>query len=390
MVVASDYLEVAIGLVFVFLMLSLLASWLQELIAMLLSWRSKDLVDILQVMLDPSVEKGEGHKKLKAFKEKFGEVVDLEETKKELEKKLEELEKRLEGMTDPKEIEEVEKLISDKREEIKSITAAVTDPLLNFYHHGIVKGLAKPGERPSYIPAQQFTTALIDILLKAGGAEDTQLEIALENINKGIETLDEANPAKKSLQAIMRNAAAAAEAGENKVAAVRKGIEGWFDATMQRTSGWYKRSKFWWALGIGLVLAVAANADTISITKVLLEDRAVRDAVIGQASVYAERTETQEEADEAKEILKQLGVPLGWTKVERARLRLPAKMTPDEISEMGELPDPVGAWISKVLGLLITGFSISQGSSVWFDLLGRLVNMRGTGTKPKEATASVG
>jgi hypothetical protein len=49
-------------------------------------------------------------------------------------------------------------------------------------------------------------------------------------------------------------------------------------------------------------------------------------------------------------------------------------------------PETATGWASKVLGLLITWLALTVGGPIWFDLLGRLVNMRNTGPKPKAST----
>jgi hypothetical protein len=41
--------------------------------------------------------------------------------------------------------------------------------------------------------------------------------------------------------------------------------------------------------------------------------------------------------------------------------------------------------VFKFLGCLMTALAISLGAPFWFDLLGRLVNLRATGAKPAKA-----
>ena len=38
--------------------------------------------------------------------------------------------------------------------------------------------------------------------------------------------------------------------------------------------------------------------------------------------------------------------------------------------------------VTKIAGLLMTGLATTQGSSFWFDVLVKIVNVRGTGIKP--------
>jgi hypothetical protein len=46
------------------------------------------------------------------------------------------------------------------------------------------------------------------------------------------------------------------------------------------------------------------------------------------------------------------------------------------------LPITPEGWIGKVVGLLLTGFAISQGSQLWFDLMKRLLNVRASELQP--------
>jgi len=39
-------------------------------------------------------------------------------------------------------------------------------------------------------------------------------------------------------------------------------------------------------------------------------------------------------------------------------------------------------WPIKILGILITGLAAAQGSPFWFNLLNKLINMRGSGDTP--------
>lgn len=85
---------------------------------------------------------------------------------------------------------------------------------------------------------------------------------------------------------------------------------------------------------------------------------------------------------EAQNILDELELPLGWS------FQFPDQDlgTPENLRDF---PDTFGGWILKILGLLITGVAISQGSSIWFDVLGRVINLRGTGGKPEPKPESV-
>jgi len=43
---------------------------------------------------------------------------------------------------------------------------------------------------------------------------------------------------------------------------------------------------------------------------------------------------------------------------------------------------------TKLLGWLLTAFAISLGSAFWFDLLNRLIQLRGAGAKPEDSNSN--
>jgi hypothetical protein len=63
----------------------------------------------------------------------------------------------------------------------------------------------------------------------------------------------------------------------------------------------------------------------------------------------------------------QFGLPLGWSHA----------TSPHNLFWDG---------FGKVLGLLVTAFALTLGAPFWFDLLGKVSNLRGSG--PPAATAS--
>ena len=47
------------------------------------------------------------------------------------------------------------------------------------------------------------------------------------------------------------------------------------------------------------------------------------------------------------------------------------------------MPDTLGDFLLKLVGLLVTGFAISQGAPFWFDVLNKFMVVRST-VKPSE------
>jgi hypothetical protein len=148
----------------------------------------------------------------------------------------------------------------------------------------------------------------------------------------------------------------------------------WYDASMDRLSGWYKRRVGRFLVGYALVLTVAFNLDAISLTRTLWQDSAVRTAAVATAESRTSQTGSSggEDVVDAVRDTGALQIPFGWTGSAAA-------------SDPRAVPKDAGEWALKVLGWLISVAALAAGAPFWFDLLGRLVNMRSTGPKPKPA-----
>ena len=58
-----DILSVAIGISFIFMILSILNSWIQDYIATVFDLRAKNLADIMQNLLEPGTRELDGNKR---------------------------------------------------------------------------------------------------------------------------------------------------------------------------------------------------------------------------------------------------------------------------------------------------------------------------------------
>jgi hypothetical protein len=89
-----------------------------------------------------------------------------------------------------------------------------------------------------------------------------------------------------------------------------------------------------------------------------------------------------------------LGLPVGWSvrapaEDEQCGWQLgqpvyPAVWVGGECRLLSTLPrmdDPWG-WLSKIIGILLSGLAATQGAPFWFDVLQRLVNLRSAGRVP--------
>lgn len=231
--------DIAIGLIFVFLLYSLLASILQEIIATFLGLRARNLKKAIGRMLQDE----EKNSKTKA--QTLG---------KALTKKM--------SLSD-----------FDKKHTL----------LKAFYDQPVIKYLAsgKLFSKPSYIGGKDFSTALIKIL-KKHESEIKDVDKRIEEAIQKSELIDEETRA--HLMALWENA-------EKNVEKFKLSLEGWFDSTMERAAGWYKRSTQLSLLIIGFVIAAVFHVSTLEIVNVLSNDQAIRGEMV-QLAVSA--TESQD------------------------------------------------------------------------------------------------
>ena len=229
------------------------------------------------------------------------------------------------------------------------------------FGHGLIQGLSKT-RLPSYLPSRTFSLALFDALSDKGeGTLFSQIERGVAQLPPGY--------AKQSLTTFLI-------AAGGDIEAFRTRVETWFDDSMDRLSGVYKR----WAQLIhflfGFLVAVAFNVDSMNITNVLWHNADKRDAIAVQAqSFVASHADVAGGASpnlsDILNTLQGLPVPMGWT--------------PEQLHR----PNP-SAWLFSLTGWLVTGFAISLGAPFWFDLLQNLmnINVRGAGPKPASTSGS--
>lgn len=333
-----DILSVVIGVTFFILIFSLINTWLIEFIASILSLRAENLADILQNMLDPDAKKLDGVKKMYKLKDSWAKIP-----------------------------------LADKAGKLNE------NALKALYDHPLIKSLSKPGKLPSYIPARDFTTALLDLLNQAGSKNPARLEITIENIQGGIDNLTD-EPLKMRLQSLMNSTIILENKAEVSIADFRKSVENWFDSAMARGSGWYKRRIQYIGIITGIIIALIANVDTIGMASALWQDSVLRASVAATAVVYTQQGNTLG-AQDAQQQLVDLGFPLGWS------WRI-ADQNPYTPVNPHDFPSTPSGWVSKIIGIESAGFIISVGSPIWFDLVSRRIDLRGTGSKPAAPAAA--
>jgi hypothetical protein len=393
----STILEVAIGLFFVYLLLSLICSSINEFLASLLKWRAENLEQGLQNLIcDPTL---------------FDTV-----------------------MAHP-----LIKALGTTRTEAKPIQLAA--------------GQARAG-KPSYIPSRVFALALLDSLRPAGADRLTVAEIQsraqelaatgdarqqqiggavvalvsesrnpqrvaqrVDDLKQMVEKLSAASSTDearqlKELAAVIAPARTLGEIEQAVVAvlpaesgarrrvlaaatslrdrmlevecdlgAVQQSIARWYDDAMDRASGVYKRKIQMVLVVIALVVSGTLGADSLRIVttlsvnpalRVALAEEAVRQAGPGGALVPNAAT---------------AGSPPSVPSVSALAGELVPFSALFGYSDMPTFTTPSwwGWLIGRLVGILMTVAAVSLGAPFWFDVLNKVANLRGTGQRPATA-----
>jgi hypothetical protein len=238
--------------------------------------------------------------------------------------------------------------------------------------HALVRAVAHPGTgMPSYIPSSTFTHALFDVLVPADGEHP----LTFKRLRDAIVRLPRSS--RTALLTLVNSA-------DGDLAAARANIEHWFDNAMERLSGAYKRHVTVWLFALGFILAAGTNADSILLVKRLEHEGALRAAVTARADkldAAAFKALQTPSADAAA--LDQMDL-LFWDTDHMVTADSEAA-SPRALRQ----PELTASWIRwsvfKLMGFIMTALAVSLGAPFWFDLLGRLVNLRATGTRPPPA-----
>jgi hypothetical protein len=247
------------------------------------------------------------------------------------------------------------------------------------FSHPLILLSSKSDRRgPSYLQCGDFAEALLDIISSKGS-----LSCLGAQYKDGFDLLKAVEDASLPPE-VKKLVLSFAEGAKNDVETFRKKAEVWFDASMQRVSGWYNRKIRWISLLIGLVIALAANVDTIAIASRLAVDDTARAQVVAQSIDYLKQNQNQPASSE--ELIKFKGIidrDLG--KLERSGLIGWGSDTRIFVLDE-ERPNVAWNILLKLVGLLVTATAVSLGAPFWFDVLGKLASVR-TSLQPSTGDA---
>lgn len=253
----SIVLDVVVGLVFIFLLYSILATIIAEIVSNLLRLRARTLEQAIYRMLAPEPTTFWG---MCAYRFKAIQRVFL---------------RSLSFFLPPTNTGGIrfEKHLKDR------------DFRDAFYNTDIIRflGKSKLSSKPSYLKAGTFSKTVLDLLRKAASTKEPQtselekIKSALGKTTPGVMT----DALKTHLSSLLTEA-------DSDIKKFRGLLEGWYNETMDRCSGWYKRQIQIVLLVIGICLAMVFNVDTIQIVKKLSKDKEARQQMVALSTSFIE------------------------------------------------------------------------------------------------------
>lgn len=391
-------LDVALGLILVYLTLSIFASEIQEIITAWLQLRARHLK--------------------KSIYRLFGGTRNSQQ-----------LERQLRGIKEENQVRTTEqkKAFSEEEKIINLVNTLYQHPAILSTTQSTL-GISANDDisatlyGPSYITAEDFSEALLDILYR-----DFQWppEVTLKTIMEDLKPKDpqsiipptsEPTVGKKSnnpaqdfycIRSIKRVYEAAEVADKwyrkrmpdkSDLELFKFSLQDWFNKSQYHASGTYKRNSKYLLFLIGLVATVFLNANTFHIAQNLLtkpegnlDIATISNEIIQgcdtEAGLDAKSDKCKEEIHKVNQIINDVQVsnlPIGWSLDS-----LNANSLGLYFNNFTQKPFNSSLHlIYQLVGWTVSALAIMMGASFWFDVLKRFVNIRNTVAPPKSASTS--
>ena len=405
-------IEVVIGLVFVFSLMAILVTQINNLIMAVLNLRAKELKKGLQGLLsDPQLQaKMLGHPIIQMVRASVPSDAELTDQAAEL--ITEEPATRLDYIP------------------ATTFVEALTGVLLADSEGGLYYQLQTAiNTMPSSVEKSQLREQLS--LLRESFSEDTLRQIygiamqvadapQRDAVLSGIRAVEEtlAQLGLKSNQLVpllhgvskinntqLRGALTTLLSTAKNIEEAEQKLTAWFDDSMAHVTETFKRKLQICSIGVALLLSVLLNVDTLYLGRSLWEDKELRQRVAIAAAAYEQPTpattatlpgagggtsikdlERQaEETQQTVQSLLELQLPIGWQYADVTTQMI------DTSREVG-LADPrfnlrniwsllpgnngsgklIALWLQKLVGLLVTTIAAAQGAPFWFDIMNKL------------------
>jgi hypothetical protein len=246
---------------------------------------------------------------------------------------------------------------------------------------------------PSYIPSKSFALALMDLVARGplvnthqNGASPTltsDAPLTLAGLRASAAGMDNNRVARAMVSAI--------DAAQGDLEQARRNIEQWFDSAMDRVSGWYRRKTNLVVFFIGIILAATFNIDTFAIANHLYRNQTAREQIVAHAERMLKERAEQTSLTRTELVTQQ--APMMLTLEAPGSAGGTGALTSRKLSESPLFNDalslPIG-WTTlgdysspRVLSLMIAGWLMTAlaatlGAPFWFDMLNKIMIVRST------------
>lgn len=291
--------------------------------------------------------------------------------------------------------------------------------------HCMVTVLSKTSKSPSYINAETFVSALLDkITIKKADSKTTQVQMPPTNLAGYITTIQNSTVISGELKRTILSFAYQAQITASTISNIpvnanvttnitttiksdidqfRERLENWYNTNAERLTGAMKRRKAIPAtLIIGLILTVGMNADSITISKYLYNHPEVSKTIAEKALLGIQqqkaRVDTIENHLESSTKTQQVNIKeleketnTLQNDINTFKTSLPQGLPMGWQDEKYDWSKEFGNSLIAILklhgvGWLATILAINLGAPFWFDILNKIANLRSTGPKPAPST----
>jgi hypothetical protein len=192
-------------------------------------------------------------------------------------------------------------------------------------------------------------------------------------------------PLARTFQHMVPNLERDVENFENRITGYRLNVEDWFHNVMGQASTIYKQRAQVIAFIVGFGIAVLLNIDTINIAQKLWQEPTTRAVLVAQAEAQAAESDPTSSDFLAKTQSLAFPVgwtttladnqSCGWLGAEDYQLVIRSAGTCRLLTGLPALNDGWGLLV-KLCGYLLSAFAAAQGAPFWFDILRRLVGIK--------------
>lgn len=257
------------------------------------------------------------------------------------------------------------------------VTKISTNPALARFFPAANPTAAKPS---SYVDPKLLAQQLIGAVQTASAVPAT-----LASIITDLQTAAPSSDVAKQLLAL-------AKSTDTTIEKLVHSTSAWIDESLTMLGEVYKKKVQLISLGIGFAAAAAFNIDSLSIVSRLWHDEEMRAAVAAYATDFVDKVR----AEDLESCLSSAPAPDKANTCEvvgslaKSLKKDNGKGTPISDLPIGYPPKPVWPTEDRFLqvlfsmpGWVLTALAATLGAPFWFDLLNRIVNLRGM-RKPEE------